>query len=84
MSENRVFLIDGAHGVHVPKVFAENYDTSAWGINTEDVSILLWGPGHKWYWETWETVLRNARCTDDNGRVWRLEQDGDLFAWADQ
>ena len=84
MSENRVFLIDGAHGIYLPKVFAENYDTSAWGINTEDASILLWGPGHRWYRETWETVLCNARCTDESGRVWRLEQDGDLFAWADQ
>lgn len=80
---DRVCLVDSAYGVYVPQVFAENYDLSDWGISAEDAAILLSGPDHRWYWETWDMVLCDAHCTDENGRVWRLEQDGDLFAWAD-
>jgi hypothetical protein len=70
---DRDCLIDDAYGIYVPQA----------GISVEDAAVLLAGPDHERYWETWDRVLRNARYTDKDVRVWRLEQDGDLFAWTD-
>lgn len=73
-------LIDGFHGVCVPQAFAEAYNLHDWGISTEDINVLLAGPEHPDYWDVWDLVLYNASFTDEDGTVWTLYQDGDLFA----
>lgn len=74
-------IVDGSRGIYVPKNFAERFN--GWNVRPEDVEILLAGPDHADYWETWDDVLRYASYTDDSGRRFTLWQDGDLFAVAD-
>ena len=68
-------LVDELYGQYVPQRFATNYSMEQWGIRQEDASILIAGPDHPEYDETWEQVLRYAKCNS-----FCLSQDGDLFA----
>jgi hypothetical protein len=79
-TDNLVLLVNGAHGVYVPKVFAE-FDLGDWkGIAKEDIEILKAGPDREHYWDAWQNILDNAR-TLVNGREYALYQDGDLWAY---
>lgn len=72
-------LIDSHHGIYVPQIFAERYDANEYhlyGIDPEDIDILLEGPDHEDYWEAWNNVLNDAFSED--GRKY-LHQEGDLF-----
>jgi hypothetical protein len=77
-------LLNDSRGVYIPRDFAmyfENMD----GIESEDIDILKAGPDESdWYWETWDSVLSNASYKDEKGNVWRLYQDGDLFAYCEE
>lgn len=77
-------LLSDFHGVHIPRLFADNFEWSIWGLsdalNKHDLSILKDGPRHEWYWESWEVIMQKAEFKDEHGNVWRLHQDGDLFA----
>jgi hypothetical protein len=73
-----VCIIDSAHGVYIPQIWAERYG-SYWqscNIRQEDVTILLHGPDHEFYWESWENVLNNYN--HDGHTLWCGES-GDLF-----
>lgn len=72
-------LVDGSWGIYVPQQFVRLYDPAYWGVSDEEVAILLAGPSHEHYWDTWDRVLREAR----GRRGEMLEQDGDLFAVVD-
>ena len=75
----RTLLLDESRGIYIPRAFVEGFHN--WdGITQENYDILCSGPDHIEYWEAWEEVLRDARKTDENGVVWRIEQDGDLWA----
>lgn len=80
--ENIVCLFSSAHGVYVPQAFVKGYMPEKWGIEESDVEILLAGPEHADYWDTWDTVLNRAQYTSDDGRKYHLHLDGDLFAIA--
>jgi hypothetical protein len=44
-------------------------------------AILIAGPDHEHYWDTWDDVLRLASCTNqETGWHYGLEQDGSLYA----
>ena len=76
-------IIDGHHGIYIPKSFMECYDAKEWRISKEDEEILLAGPDNEEYWETWSEVLFEAQYTDKDADVtWCLHQgeSGDLFA----
>lgn len=73
------FLLDGSRGIYIPQNFAENFDTEEWHVSQEDANILLAGPDHDLYWETWDDVLSTA-FYEQNGHTFTLYQDGDLFA----
>ena len=77
-------LLSDARGQYLPQNFIECYSASKWGVTDEDAETLLAGPGQEWYWETWDDVLSYATFTDESGNVWRLYQDGDLFALCDE
>jgi hypothetical protein len=77
---NMILLVSDSCGIYVPQVFAENFGDN-WGISGEDLAILKEGPDHEWYWETWETVLNNAKSTcKEEDREYGLQQDGNLWA----
>ena len=73
-------IVDGSWGIYVPQRFAERGMAEAWGVSADDIAVLLAGPDNEAYWETWDDVLGDASFRDKKGKVWSLEQDGDLFA----
>lgn len=78
--ENVEILLSDARGIYIPRDFVQGFDLSKWsGISESDVEILQ-NPENEWYWDAWESVLNNARFATDDGRVFTLWQDGDLFA----
>jgi hypothetical protein len=89
-TDTRTLLLDGARGIYVPKGFAECFDMTSWDVSDSDAEILLAGPDHEEYWDTWAEVLDTARYVDDNVMAWSLYQDGDLWAvrsdhqWEDE
>lgn len=76
-------LLSDSRGVYIPQNFVEIFDAEDWGIKDEDRDVLLAGPDHEHYWETWDSVTVSASYTDKNGNIWYLWQDGDLFAICD-
>ena len=80
-------ILSDARGVYIPRDFVTDTHNKvdvdhckAWQINPDDATILASGPDHECYWETWDTVLSNARYTDEEGNEYFLSQDGDLWA----
>ena len=75
-------LCDSHHGQFIPQIMARRLLDAGWsGIDLGDVVELEAGPYEfEWYWETWEGVLNSARFMDENGVIWYLHHDGDLFA----
>lgn len=72
-------LLDSARGTYIPRDFVQTFDLTKWkGIFTSDVGFCS-NPDDEWYWESWERVLNNAEF-HENGNVWRLYQDGNLWA----
>lgn len=78
--DNVEILLSDARGIYIPRDFVQGFDLTRWeGISESDIEILQ-DPENEWYWDSWESVLNNARFTADDGRVFSLWQDGDLFA----
>ena len=76
--DSELFLND-AHGVYIPKLFAEQVRRElVTGVTDEDWKTLESGPDGEWYWDCWNDVLNNAEI-DDGTRRWTLHQDGDLW-----
>ena len=75
-------LVSDRWGVYIPKHFAENF--ILWdGVSDSDREILESGPENELYWDTWDSVTSDATFTDENGNVWRLFQDGDLWCYCE-
>ena len=75
-------LLDSNRGIFIPQHFVTQFDLTKWeGINPSDVNVLKSGPEHAHYWEAWDDVTSNATHTYE-GNVWRLHQDGDLWAYC--
>ena len=77
-----VLLCDSHHGQYIPQIMARRLYDAGWsGIYLDDVIELEAGPDESdWYWDTWNDVLNVAHFTDENGAVWYLYHDEDLFA----
>jgi hypothetical protein len=75
-------LCDSHHGQFIPQITARRLYDAGWsGVELGDVVELEAGPyDFEWYWETWEGILNSAQFKDENGNVWYLHHDGDLFA----
>ena len=78
-------LIDSAAGVYIPKEFVEDFHLDKFGIEEDSwaVEICKEGPEHEDYWDAWQDILDSAKYQDDDGYIWRLHQDGDLFLYRD-
>ena len=74
-------IVDSHHGVFVPMVFAQTVKRELLsGVFNETLDYLakeesLEDDG---FWEEWDSVLNNARISD-NGKIYHLHQDSDLF-----
>jgi hypothetical protein len=76
-------LLSDRNGVYIPQLFVKQFD--GWkNIDSEDTELLLKGPEEDWYWDTWDQLMGNAEYTDQLGYVWKLYQDGDLFAICEE
>ena len=75
-------LLSDARGVYIPRDFVESFDLTRWGLDPDswDVQTCAKGPdGNEHYWDAWTQILDRAEYRHD-GNVWRLHQDGDLWA----
>lgn len=52
-----LLLINDAHGIYVPKMFADNYGQY---LNEEQKKDLT-SPDNEFYWETWEDVVDTVK-----------------------
>lgn len=83
MDDCNIILSD-RHGQYIPQLFCEDIeqkDCEKYSIKWEDVQCCQKGPGqdNEWYWEAWQAIIDNFLATDDNGRQWRIVQNGDLW-----
>lgn len=71
--------VDGARGQYAPQAFAQLYGEQS-TMSADDKQILLTGPEHEYYWETWNTVLDNVTvtCNDVTYNIYPGES-GDVF-----
>lgn len=73
-------LADASHGQNLPQYVIQSLVDAGWkGITDLNKRELLSGPDEEFYWDSWNEVLDNATF-EMNGGLWRLHQDGDLFA----
>lgn len=81
-------ILSDARGIYIPRDFVTNdYNEiahdhcAAWGLT--EANQAYWAdaadPDNEWYWEAWDWILNNAQFTDEDGNVYRLHQDGDLW-----
>jgi len=84
-------ILSDSRGIYIPRDFITGDDNfidhghcKAWGLTEEnqeswiDASI----PTNEFYWDAWDWILNNAKYVDENGNVFRLHQDGDLWAYC--
>ena len=72
-----ILIADNHLGVYLPQLVAESGLLSAGGIDASHVEILMKGPDHEWYWDTWDTVMNNFMT--EKGEILVIGECGDLF-----
>lgn len=69
-------LLSDARGIYIPRDFAELYGEYL----SEEQKFILAHPEDDSYWDVWAEVVDNVEI-DIDGKVYRLHQDGDLWAY---
>lgn len=70
-------------GIFIPQQFIASIEgVAGWDIDPDDAAAVMKGPECEWYWEAWAAILDNAKYTAKDGAVYRLHQDGDLWAYC--
>lgn len=80
MSKGIRIIADSARGIYIPQHAAESLVETWQGFDSEQRAILMQGPESESYWDVWQEVLDAATWQDMDSHIWRLYQDGDLFA----
>lgn len=75
-------LVGSGYGTFIPQHFAEFFADVAMGVDGKYFEVLLEGPNHHLYWDSWQKVLDEAHFKDRDGNKWELYQDGDLWAFS--
>ena len=75
LPENAILLIDGHHGVYIPKLFADMFPEHMF---SEEREILKSGPDDETYCQIWEDVLDREFIHPVLGEG-DLYEDGDLW-----
>ena len=79
--DNVVLLLSDARGVYIPRDFVQGFDMVQWGLDPDSGAVRTCAePDADGYWDAWDEVLRRAKYVADDGREFRLYQDGDLWA----
>jgi hypothetical protein len=88
--KNAILFADELRGIYIPQHFAQSLADDAQVIYDHDLDdwdtikpILLEGPDHDLYWDSWHSTLDNAKIHHD-GKVYSLWQDGDLWILPEQ
>ena len=83
-----ILILSASRGIYIPRDFVcDDYNEvatehcEAWGLNDSNKEqwIDAADPESDYYWEAWHWILNNARFTNENGDVYTLHQDGDLW-----
>jgi hypothetical protein len=78
MEETNYFLaVSSSYGIYTPQTFVEWYGDKS-NIEPEDKEILLAGPDHDLYWETWLDVVIDCEITFE-GKQYYIEENEDLW-----
>lgn len=75
-------ILSDVRGIYIPRDFCEGItedECASLNIDWMDVQCCQRGPDEEWYWEAWSAIEQNLLYTDDNGRQWRIIQNGDLW-----
>lgn len=72
-------LLSDARGIYIPRDFVTGFDLTLWKGIKEGDAMICENPEHEWYWDAWTEILDNATFEQD-GKTWRIYQDGDLWA----
>jgi len=78
-------LLSDARGQYIPRDFIANFDITQWGIDPESwaANTCAAGPDEDEYWDAWAEICDKAEYKEGE-HVWRLYQDGDLWALCDE
>lgn len=80
MTNGIELLIDDCHGVFIPKSFVDDFTVERWGLDRDSWKVQTCAdPEADGYWDAWWMILNTAEI-ELNGNVWRLYQDGALYA----
>lgn len=80
---NVELLCDSHHGVYIPSIMIQRLIDAGWRNIPADAVEVLSSVDNECYWDCWEEVLNNAEWYDvSTGQVFKLHQDGDLFAYC--
>lgn len=83
-----VHILSDARGIYIPRDFlTDNYNEIAeshcvaWGLTEDNKQNWLnaTDPDSEFYWDDWEWILNNAKFIDEDGSIYKLYQDGDLW-----
>ena len=83
MGKNIIFLCDSSHGIYLPS-FLCSHSENIWNIPSDQWNYMA-NPENiekDDYLDLWESILNNAEYVDNNGKIWTLHHDGDLFSVA--
>ena len=61
VEDNVELVVTDAQGIYVPLVFMRRYAGELIGVDLSDIESVLEGPDHEYYWEAWDSVLRNGK-----------------------
>ena len=84
-------ILSDARGFYIPRDFlTDNYNEidekhcKAWGLTDQNKEQWMdcADPENEWYWDAWDWILNNAKFVDENGNVYRLWQDGNLWGYC--
>ena len=78
---NVCLLLSDARGVYIPRDFVQGFDMAQWGLDPNSWAVQTCAePDADGYWDAWNDVMGKAKYVHTDGRVYRLHQDGDLWA----
>ncbi len=83
-----ILIISEARGIFIPRDFLtddgdiDEENCIAWGLDTDNSDWLekAVDPHSDSYWDCWSWIIDNAEYTTPDGDIYRLHQDGDLWA----
>jgi len=73
-------IIDGLHGAHIPEIFCKSYVLNEPHLDDDVTYIVENGVNADYVQECWERILQDGTITGISGKVYRLQQEQDLFA----